>query len=395
MQSHRTGGRMGLAATACVALISAPALWASAGTVNMDAFSYAFRFASAIVSDEKDRAASQESVLQDLAEAGHEQEALSKVEQIEGWRRGVVYADLATRLAADGDKTGANDLIHKAQEVAASTEGWQKERIQAQLAQAMAAVGNTAMAGTMASAVASSDPRQYAARSTATMASSTATEKGFDEAMQRLDSMSSDTDLETSWWRTVGYASMARRADLPRDQRMKALAAARKSADSLSGWKRAEALESIANEYHKQGDDKSARECLQAADALLMQLPDTVPIKAALLSNLARDWVTMGERQRARELVAQAEAVVPRAPLIDRPALYANVATSYAALNDDPATRRLYDKALQETEGLVNARPRALAAVAVCRSMGRQGQELDGATRGRLDALLAGLKDPW
>jgi hypothetical protein len=64
-------------------------------------------------------------------------------------------------------------------------------------------------------------------------------------------------------------------------------------------------------------------------------------------------------------------------------------------MEDEDDSRRLFDTALSEAESLVNARPRALAVVAVCRSMGRSGFELDEATRSRLDALFAGLKDPW
>ena len=44
---------------------------------------------------------------------------------------------------------------------------------------------------------------------------------------------------------------------------------------------------------------------------------------------------------------------------------------------------------------LTNARPRALAVTAVCRQMGRNGVEPNPETKVRLDALLAGLDDPW
>ena len=367
----------------------------AAGSAPVDALSYAFRFASAIVTDDKDRSAAQESVLLDLAELGAPEEALARVEQVDGWRRGVVYADVASRLAADGRKAEARALIDKAEALAAATEGWQKSRVQAHITQALAATGDKSKAESLAGKVAESDPRQYAARSAATVASSSATEPGFDAAMEKLDGLTSDTDLEASWWRTVGYASLARREDLPRSQRMEALSAARKSAGSISGWKRAEALGSIAEQYRVLGDTRSARACLADADSILTTLPATTPIKAALLSNLARGWTKVGEATRARELLKEAEESVPRAPVIDRPALYASVASGYTALEDAGQADRLLDKALTEAEGLVNARPRALAVVAICRSMGRQGRPLDQATRGRLDAMLAGLKDPW
>jgi hypothetical protein len=43
----------------------------------------------------------------------------------------------------------------------------------------------------------------------------------------------------------------------------------------------------------------------------------------------------------------------------------------------------------------VNARPRALAAVDICRSLARNRVDVKAGMQGRLDALLAGLRDPW
>jgi len=368
---------------------------AVAAGAGYEALEYGFRFASAIVSDEKDRSAAQQSVLLDLAELGGIEEAAARVSQVEGWRRGIVYADLGVHLAADGQKARARQMIDKAEEIANATEGWQKARVKAHVAQALGAVGEKQAAEGVAVEIAQADPKQYAARSVATVASGSASEPGFDDAMGKLDSLSADVDLEAAWWRTVGYASLARRGDLPRGQRMKALEAARGSASAIQGWKQAEALESIAEEYRKQGEEKKARECLEAAQKIVRPLPETTPVKAALMSNLARAWTRLGETKLPRELLAEAEPSVARAPLIERPALYASVASGFVALNDTASSKRLYDRALGEAEALVNARPRALAVVAICRSLGRQGQELDAATRGRLDSLLAGLKDPW
>jgi hypothetical protein len=86
---------------------------------------------------------------------------------------------------------------------------------------------------------------------------------------------------------------------------------------------------------------------------------------------------------------------VPRAPDIDRPALYAVVAASWQSVGDPGESRRLFDRAFEAAASLQNARPRALAVVEICRALGRARIPLDEATRWRLDALLAGLRAPW
>jgi tetratricopeptide (TPR) repeat protein len=173
------------------------------------------------------------------------------------------------------------------------------------------------------------------------------------------------------------------------------LASARTAANSIPTWKKAEALQSIADEYRKQGFAAEAREAVAEAEGILVALPDTMPIKAPLLSNCARAWGELGRKSRARELLSRVEALAPTVQPIERPMVYANAASSFAAVGDKASARRLYGVAFDEAGTLVNARPRALAVVEICRSIGKSGVNLDDATRARLDTLFAGLKDPW
>jgi hypothetical protein len=103
----------------------------------------------------------------------------------------------------------------------------------------------------------------------------------------------------------------------------------------------------------------------------------------------------LGKKERARELLNRVEALAPTVQPIERPAVYANAASSFALLGDAASAKRLYGIALDQAGSLVNSRPRALAVVEICRSMGRASVPLDNATRGRLDTLYSGLKDPW
>ena len=50
---------------------------------------------------------------------------------------------------------------------------------------------------------------------------------------------------------------------------------------------------------------------------------------------------------------------------------------------------------MTSAEGLVNARPRALAVVAICRLMALEKVALDDEMRSRLETLHDGLGAPW
>jgi tetratricopeptide (TPR) repeat protein len=138
-----------------------------------------------------------------------------------------------------------------------------------------------------------------------------------------------------------------------------------------------------------------AVETLGAAQVMVAALPDNETAKPALLANLARGFSKLSDSERAAQLLTRAEPLVPRAMDLSRAALYANIASSWQQVGRSADAARLYDQALNSAESLVNARPRALSIVQVCRSLGRSGLTVSPAMRARLEKLYAGLKAPW
>ncbi len=362
---------------------------------GVEALDYAFRFASAIKSDPKDRAKAQELAISELAQLGAFEEGVSRAEAVEGWRQGIAYADLGTALASRKRADEARALITRAEAIRSATKGWEGERIAAHIAQGLAVLGEVDRARVVATTLAAGDPGQYAGRAAATLAVGRAAGGDFAQAMQELAAIEGNNDLDASWWRFSGYLTLARREGLSPEQRLQAIDAARNSADSIGGLRRIEALGSIAEEYVRLKRRSRAREALAAADALLSEMAPGSPERGALLPDLARTWGRAGDGRRARRLLAEAEPLADGALVIDRPAIYAAIASGHQAIGVESEARRLFDRSLTTAAALQNARPRALAVAAICRQMGRDGKSLDDSTRGRLDALLAGLGDPW
>ena len=368
---------------------------ASSSAAPADALGYAFKFASAITADPKDMGKAQEAVVWDYATARRFDEARAAADVVEGWRRGTAYADLAVALAKAGRRDDATAMIAKAEAFRPTVEGWPNPRIAEHIAGAYAALGQSEKAEALARAVAIEDVQQYAGRSTATIASGLAAKGDYDGAAGALDKLASSKEIDDAWWRTAGYLDLSKSKTMPLDRRRKAIASARSSAEAIPGWRQAESLESIAGGFHDLGMPRQAKEALTAAEAIVTALPDTMPIKPALLSNCGRSWAEIGKKDAAKNLLEKAEALGVAAQPIDRPMVLANTASSWAAAGDTPSAKRLYARALDEAKALVNARPRALAVVEICRSIGKSKLVLDDATRTKLDALYAGLKEPW
>ncbi len=369
---------------------------ASTGPIpGQEALDYGFRFASALDVDPKDKAKAQQVIAMEYPKLGLLDEALERAESMEGWRRLVTLADLAGLLARAGRVEDARALVAKVQQERQQTTGWEGPRIAAHLAGAQAILGEVGPSAAIASDLARNDPRQYAGRSAAIQADALGAAGEYDRALAALKPLDGNTDIEVAWWRTTGYLELSRMEALDDAQRRSALDAARRSADGLPGWKQAEALLEIATRYREIGSRDGAAETLEAAERLARALPSTDNMRPVSLSEVARAWATAGEAKRGRGLLRGAETDVVKAPDIDRPALYAALASSWHAVGDEGEARRLFTRAFDAAATLQNARPRALAVVEICRSLGRGRIALEPATRARLDGLLSGLDAPW
>ena len=363
-----------------------------AGLASLD---LAFRFASAIRSDPKDQAKAQEAVLRDYLLLGADEEAATRAQQIQGWRRGVIYAQMAERKAQQGDEAAARDLIERAQSVRAESAGWEVTRVDAEIATALAALGDLDSSRHLAQDLAAADPRQYAGRSAATLAQGEAALGNFDKSMEALGQVNGETDVEIAGARTSGYLELARAKRFSKAQRLQALEAAESSTANLPSWEQVDALSEASQLYREAGQDNRSISALKKAEEIARSLPGSATGKIPLMAGVAQGWARLGDKTRARSLLRQAEPAIANALDIDRPAAYARLASAWRAVGDSKQSDRLMTLAIATAESLANARPRALSAVDICRSLGRDGVEPDSSTRGRLESLLANLKDPW
>jgi tetratricopeptide (TPR) repeat protein len=379
-----------------LAILFAGAGAAAAETVpGTDALDYGFRFASAIDADPKDKARAQQAVVLDYATLGLLDEAVRRAESIDGWRRLVSLANLASRLARAGRVEDAQALVARVEADRRGTQGWEGPRVAAELASAYAALGNVGPSAAIARDLVEADARQYAGRSAAIEAGARGANGDLEQARAALRALDARGDVDTTWWRTMGYLDLSTEEKLDPAERRSMLDEARRSADELGGRPRVDALIRIAARYRERGVEDRSVDALDAAQKTVERLEATDESRPVALAEVARAWADAGQVERARRNLAGAETGVARAPDIDRPGLFALLGSAWHAVGDATQARRLYDRAFDGAVALQNARPRALAVVEVCRALGRERVMLDPAMRDRLDALFGGLKAPW
>lgn len=382
---HRAVTALGFASAAIAAI---PA------TAARSVLDWGFEFASAIESDEKDRARAQEAVALERATSGDPDGAAVEAGRVEGWRQGVAFAEVAAEMVRRGRADDARALLALAEAVRSRTEGWQGVRIESHILWARTLLGDPSVTPEAAAELAASD-RQYSGKAGAAAAVTLARHGRIDEALDVLAGVDAELDPESAWWKFHGHVEASRVGTLSKKDRRRLLHGGRAAASELAPWQRAENLPALAAEYRRAGRKKDAHACLEEAETIATGISDREPLKGPLVAEVARGWAAQGDPARARRLLGTADPSVDRVPVIEQPAVLANLSGAWNAAGDDAQAGRLLDKALARAAALENARPRAMAVVEICRAMARFDLELTPDRESRLEALRGGLGDPW
>lgn len=390
MRPGSTAASALMTAAIVAAIASAPSTpKAGSDLAGEAALDYAFRFATA-VDDVKDRAKAQESAIDAYLELGLLDAAERRAAEIDGWRRGVSLGRIAALHARAGRTDRARELVAAAEGTSAEVRDWGRDRVLAQVAEVRALLGETERTREIAGRLIANDPRTYEGRATVAVAWSQASEGEVEGAARTMAALDGSVDLYVTWWRTEGYLDLARRSDLDPALRAEFLEKARASSAAIDGWKRAEALQRLAETLAGADRREEAVQALETAEEILLLQPETMSLKGPLLADLARSWNALGERDRALGLIATAERALERvASVVERPAALARVAAAHAALGRPADAERLVTAAIDQAVALQNPRPRALALSAICRETGRRGLALDQDVRARFDPALA------
>ncbi len=374
--------------------LAVPAKTTGDGVTRSGALAFAAQFAEALDADPKDKARAQEGVALEYARRGAFDAALEQAGRIDGWRRAVATADIASLAAERGVSKTARQALAEARRSARGVEGWQALRVRAHIAQALARLGELDEAVSIARTIGEQD-REYAGRAVATVALAHAVRGNVAEARERLRRIDDEPDYVIAWWRTRGYVELAKLETLERTDRREAARAAHTSASGVYGWKRADSLIDVSAALRLVGLGQEAERAIGTAEPAVLRLADTMPAKPGLLVRLALERAAMGEPERAKELLEAAKQTLGQTLNIERPGVLARIASARRTLGDEEGAALETDEALRLAEGLVNARPRVLAVVEICRALSAADWSPDAVTRARLERLYGGLGAPW
>ncbi len=362
--------------------------WARSGALE-----WAFEFASAIRTDQWDRGRAQAEVVLAAAEVGRLDQARAWADAVTGWRRGVVYAELAVPLARRGQEAEARALLAKAEEMSQRIQDWTGPRVAAHVAAAYAALGQRDRSAQISARLEGEEKLKSLPVAVAPLV-----EAGdFDAAMELLRNVTEGHPFDVRLAQVRAYLSLAQHPALAMQtgKRKRAALAALATVEKLPVDVRVETAVKAAELFRGMGLRTEAQRVLAEVEAILVPSRSQPLERAPRVVKLALAWERLGERARCRQLLQEALVGVEQAQDIDQPMVYAAVAGGYAAVRAEHQARQHFATGLDLAAQLINARPRALAVVELCRAMGVAGMTLTKAEQGRLQALYDGLGAPW
>jgi tetratricopeptide (TPR) repeat protein len=347
------------------------------------------------------RSKTQESVVEACFELDQPRRALSYVQQIDDWRRGMGYADYAFYSAQHGQKK--DDVRHYldlARDTAAhwmkdqDSQYWQIDRIKAAIARTHLVMGETQEAARFEAGTA-----DFEAEKVEVLKASLLTPDLFDHEFELIDRSiaTGNFDLTKSGLETAAqlfgkfYTDAGRRSML--------------EAKIKSSWTKLPLqiridlmIEMIEAALDHQ--DRTKALALVAETRELMESAPWLPEdRIPLLGKLAGLRHRAGDEQAAKgeldEAIATFDAEREKIQSFNRAGALRPLAVVYRSMGDNQGALALYRKAIEEGSVNPNARPRAVDLSATCCSMALHGVEPDAELKARIKQIRDGLVDPW
>ncbi len=369
-----------VAATSCTPRAERPAAaWSN------DPLQAGWQFACAITNDSNDRAECQEKIALAHLARGEGDKALALGEQIANWRKGVVLAEVAAMLAANGQTDAALQRAAQAEAIGRGIQDWQRDRILARVAKTSALLGRSEDVGRWSAFYQSN--QDYRGETAAYHALALARRGEATNALAVLDGLADAKHLDVLSWRANGYLLLAKAGHLDSTQTSNALEQAWEASASVPGNKRFDVQIELMDEAVRLGALAQAESWMEALHSNTLSWAAPAHIKAPVVARLGVQCGLLGQRERLTECELAAEPLIRQLQKIEQPALYALLGEARARLGDVQQAETHYRHAMEMAEELTNLRPRAIACVDICLSLDR--------ARLRLKWVGEGLNRLW
>jgi hypothetical protein len=342
----------------------------------------------------KDRSKAQESVVKACLALDQPQKALAATEQIDNWRRGLSYANLAYYWAQKNDMETVQRYKELALAKAHPEEEWQRDRIRVRIAQAYTLIGLHNEAGQLEQGVVNAE-----AGKVDLVKAMLCDEDSFDEQMKIFESHLATGDFDLLNHTLTAYTQMYNRFYADTKKRTQIENTIKSSWTRLPIFLRLELLEALAQFALGHSDVQKAKDITQEAQQLFDSYDWPLDYHIALAAKLVTLRHLTHDAARARK---DADAVYAlykkdfeKIVNIWRAKALRPLAEAYQKIGVSDAAAEVYARAVEDGVVNPNSRPRAEDLTATCCSMLIAGFEPPATLMARMQEIFNGLGQPW
>ncbi len=348
----------------------------------------------------KSRSQAQDAVVAASLELRQPARALGYLEQIENWRRGACYADLAFYCAQNGHAASVQPYLDLARQLSdnpteENPQSWQRDRVRVKIARTHALLGQTRLAAEFQAGVVEAESGKVDAVEATFLAPD-----AFEAELASLDAILAGSSFDQARNALDACAQLFHRFYDDEARRGRAESRIKTSWEGrLPSMIRIDLLMQITRSALDHGDEGKALELVNETRALLessnVALEYRLPLQARLaaLRFQAKDEGTA--KRELEEALATYDAQRETIVNVFRARTLCPLAEAYQALGEPTSALALYKRTVEEGSQNPNSRPRAEDLSATCLSMALRGVEPDAHLRKRLADLCSQLGEPW
>lgn len=342
----------------------------------------------------KNRSRAQEQVVKTCLEMDQPERAARYVEEIDNWRRGMGYADLAFYCARNGHPEAAERYLSLAEKVFETTEDWRKSNISARIAQTYTWLGQPQKADRFEAGLEEAD-RGKVDRVKAMLSD----DASFDKRMSELEELVSTGNFDPTLNALRAYAELFDSFYEDESRRLLIEERIRTSWDKTPIVFRLETLNQLAEFALDHADQSKALDLVKEAKAMMDSFRWDLEYRIPVAAQIAELRYRAGDTEQALTDAADAleyfEQNKDKLMNIWRAETIRPLAETYVAMGDQEAALDVYRIAVEEGALNPNARPRAEDLAETCTSMALNAVQPDEQLWLRLRELHEGLGDPW
>lgn len=342
----------------------------------------------------KNRSRAQEMVVTACFELDQPLRAHQYIGQIENWRRGAGYADLALYYAQKGMTDKIESYLRKADQISEQNEDWRKDRIKVKIAGVYAYLGQKDKASRFEKGVGASEMGKMAR-----IEAMVCPEESFDKKMEELDSLVSGKNFDIVKNALEVYPELYHRFYSNVERRTLIEMKMKASWSNIPISVRIDLLCELVNFSLDHGDKEKALKLVNEAGTIMNSSTWPVRFGIPLKARLAGLRFRAGDRDRAREEIKDAFDLfnTNREKIINihRAGILRSIAECYQTMGDKTKALGLYKRALEAGIENPNSRPRAEDLTATCCSMALYSVEPGAELMKRIHEIRDGLGDPW